>query len=220
MDEKQKSFSTAGKVSILLVMLFIVTCFSVCAENKSLSSDGRRSAYISDRSKVVELAKSLEGKPYRYGAYGPSSFDCSGFVYYVARTAVGKQLPRTATAIYDFCTPIESRQLEPGDLVFFKTTSSGKISHVGIYIGNNEFISALSDSTTPGVVVRSLSSSYWKKAYCGAGKFLPNENNSDSGSETTEKRALGINKTSSTTTVAYEIDGCTCNECSPCSFLW
>lgn len=219
MNGKIKTISTANKISILLLILFIVACVSVCAENKTVSteitteSDNNKNK--EKRDKLVSLAKSLEGKPYRYGAYGPNYFDCSGFVYYVARTSIGKQLPRTASAIYDFCNPITDGELEPGDLVFFKTTDSGRISHVGIYLGNKSFISALSDSSPSGVYIRSFSSGYWKNAYCGAARFIP------SGEPVVEKKALGSAKTQRSGLVAYLADGCTCTqECTPCSLLW
>lgn len=224
--------TTTNKIIFLLIMLFVLACFSVCAENKSVSSSSSNKNK-ENRDIVVELARKLEGKPYRYGSYGPNSFDCSGFVFYVFRTAIGKQLPRTATAIYDFCTSIKDSELEPGDLVFFKTTDSGRISHVGIYIGNNKFISALSDGSETGVVIRNLSDRYWKKAYYGAGRVLPSggsyeEDVPEDTPETdeNERKALGTNKQSekksgSNGFIAYVIDGCTCtNECRPCQLLW
>lgn len=226
--------NTTNKIVFLLIMLFVLACFSVCAENKTVKVASSTNKNKENRNKVVELAKSLEGKPYKYGSYGPNSFDCSGFVFYVFRTAIAKQLPRTATAIYDFCSPIKDSNLEAGDLVFFKTTDSGKISHVGIYIGNNKFISAISDGSETGVLIRSLSDRYWKKAYYGAGRVLPSAGDSADEKEIPEipnedsdgKRALGTEKKSSTRSkndgfVAYMIDGCTCTqECRPCSLLW
>lgn len=77
------------------------------------------------------------GKPYRWGAVGPNSFDCSGLVKY-AFDRVGRKLPRTSRAQAGVGTPVKRSQLQPGDLVFFYQP----ISHVGIYIGNNKIVHA------------------------------------------------------------------------------
>lgn len=234
MEHKLFSGKTTSKITFLLIMLFVLACFSVCAENKTVKVSSSTNINKENRNKVVELAKSLEGKPYKYGTYGPNSFDCSGYVFYVFRTSIAKQLPRTATAIYDFCSSIKDSELEAGDLVFFKTTDSGRISHVGIYIGNNKFISAISDGTETGVLIRSLSDRYWKKTYYGAGRVLPSAGGSSEeeinpelpGEGADGKRALGTEKKPETKSkrdgfVAYVIDGCTCTqECRPCSLLW
>lgn len=110
---------------------------------------------------AVQIGEQFQGVPYVWGGSSPSGFDCSGFVQYVYRR-IGIQLPRTAEQMYNFGYSVS--QLRPGDLVFF-TTASQSISHVGIYTGNGNFISATSSS---GVAVRSLSNSYWGARYMGA----------------------------------------------------
>lgn len=103
---------------------------------------------------VVDFARTLLGSPYVYGASGPNSFDCSGFVYYVFRH-FDVTLNRGATGQLDNGTAIERSQLQPGDLVFF---FDGKVntpvSHVGIYIGDDSFIHASTNSYE--VVVSSM----------------------------------------------------------------
>jgi cell wall-associated NlpC family hydrolase len=86
--------------------------------------------------KVMTWAKREKGKPYRYGAAGPSSFDCSGFTMYVFRHAIGKRLSHNAAAQYRATQHISRRSLRPGDLVFASSGGSGSIYHVGIYAGN------------------------------------------------------------------------------------
>lgn len=125
------------------------------------------------REKLIAGAKEELGKPYEYGAVGPDSFDGSGFVYYVTRTYINYKLPRTAKGIYNDVRIIPDNKKEPGDLLFFKMSDNGTISHVGIYIGNNQFISAISDNDEPGVSISQLSSEYWKSRYVSAGQFLP-----------------------------------------------
>ncbi|WP_163548342.1 C40 family peptidase [Candidatus Frankia nodulisporulans] len=85
--------------------------------------------------KAVYLASLQAGKPYVYGADGPSSFDCSGLVQYVYRQ-LGKTLPRTTDAQFAATTRISMYNKQPGDLIFLGTP--GNIYHVGIYAGNGK----------------------------------------------------------------------------------
>lgn len=124
------------------------------------------------RAAVCAQAKSYIGCPYRTGATGPDSFDCSGLVYTVFREAAGIQLPRSAKAIYSAVKIVSSSQLETGDLVFFKTTGDGTISHVGIYIGRNQFIHAASDGSNTGVIASSLTEKYYKNTFAAVGKVI------------------------------------------------
>lgn len=84
-------------------------------------------------SRVVALAASHAGAPYVYGGSGPYSFDCSGLVQYIYKQ-LGRSIPRTAQAQYDYSTKIPQSAARPGDLIFFGGTSS--IYHVGIFAGN------------------------------------------------------------------------------------
>ena len=128
------------------------------------------------REKFVAGMKKQLGMPYEYGAAGPDSFDCSGLIYYVAKESINVKLPRTAKAIYNEVRIIPDEKKEIGDILFFRTMGSATISHVGVYIGDNKFISALSDSLDEdgqGVAYSQLNSSYWKEKYAGVGQFLP-----------------------------------------------
>ncbi|WP_195972936.1 NlpC/P60 family protein [Clostridium thermobutyricum] len=85
---------------------------------------------------VLNEAYKHLGKPYVWGATGPNSFDCSGFTSYVYKKVTGRWIGRTTYDQINVGTPVSRSQLQPGDLVF---TSAG---HVGIYVGNNNFINA------------------------------------------------------------------------------
>ena len=150
-----KTDSIAKKTLSVLLVVFCLCCVKLCAEDTSPAE-----AQVM-REKFVAEAKKYVGCPYVLGAVGPNSFDCSGLVYYVARQALQKQLPRTAKAIYNYCRIVPDREKEIGDLLFFKTNDTSPITHVGIYIGNNQFISAISDGPNSGVVISSLNQEYW-----------------------------------------------------------
>ena len=108
---------------------------------------------------VLSYAYQFLGTQYMWGGSTPSGFDCSGYVDYVF-SHFGKHLPRTCDEMYQALSPNSS--LSPGDLVFFQTYMPGP-SHVGIYLGNNRFISAESN----GVKIASLNNPYWSPRYLG-----------------------------------------------------
>ena len=95
------------------------------------------------RYKIVEFAKTQIGKPYVYGATGSSSFDCSSFVQYVFKKTLGITIPRVS-AEQSIFKPKLHNNIKKGDLLFFETLEKGRISHVGMYIGNRQFIHASS----------------------------------------------------------------------------
>jgi len=153
--------------------LFVLIVPHLCAQESVKMSAGE--AGIA-RQKLVDYSKQFIGKPYVSGGIGPNSFDCSGLIFTISREAIGVQLPRTTKAIFNFCKEIDDSTREAGDLVFFKTTSSGDVSHVGLYIGGTQFIHAASDGPNTGVIISSLKESYWKSHYYCTRRYLPASN--------------------------------------------
>ena len=95
---------------------------------------------------VVEYAKQFLGRPYVWGGNGPNSFDCSGFTKYVY-AHFGYTLNRTASAQLSNGVSVSRSELQPGDLVFFYNGRvSTPVSHVGIYMGDGQFIHASTTS--------------------------------------------------------------------------
>ena len=119
---------------------------------------------------LLKFAESLKGTKYRYGGTTPATgFDCSGYVCYVYKR-FGIDLARSSASQYKTNgTSVERENLQPGDLVFFNTSGRG-ISHVGIYLGNDEFIHA--SSSKGGVKVNNLKEQYWNNRYVGAKRVL------------------------------------------------
>ena len=124
--------------------------------------------YSKTGQQIARLAKSLVGKPYRYGGSSPTKgFDCSGLVYYT-HGKLGIPTPRTSRQQYSSAKPIRLSQLESGDVVFFKL-SGKKVSHVGIYIGQGRFVHA--PSTGKRVATNRLNDSFWKSRIVGSGRL-------------------------------------------------
>lgn len=108
------------------------------------------------------------GTPYRGGGMSRSGVDCSGFVVMFYREVFNLKLTRSSADIYDAnCTRLSKRKLEPGDLVFFRTGSSRKINHVGIYLKDNKFIHS---SSSRGVIVSDLDEPYYQNAWRNGGR--------------------------------------------------
>ncbi|HLS67069.1 MAG TPA: NlpC/P60 family protein [Pseudogracilibacillus sp.] len=110
---------------------------------------------------VIHTATSLIGTPYSWGGTSPNGFDCSGFIQFVYDQH-DITIPRTVNEIWNFATEVGEPSI--GDLVFFETYQAGP-SHLGLYIGNNEFIHAGSSN---GVQTSHLNESYWQSRYLGA----------------------------------------------------
>lgn len=119
---------------------------------------------------LIALAMKLRDIRYVRGGRTPSTgFDCSGFVRYVFAHAIGLDLPANSASQFLAGLKVKRDDIQPGDLVFFRTAGrrgQGRISHVGIYVANGQFIHSPSRGKT--VRVDNLSESYWAKRFAGA----------------------------------------------------
>ena len=122
---------------------------------------------------LLDLGRSLIGTRYRYGGSSvQSGFDCSGFVGYLFREEVGLELPRSTRELINLDAPKVARaDLEPGDLILFNDRGRGRVSHAGIYLGDDQFIHS-SSSRSGGVRIDSLDNSYWNRSYLQAKRVL------------------------------------------------
>ena len=149
------------KFTILLLLILLNACQST------------RSGQVPDpaMNELTEYALSLSGTPYRYGGTSPDSgFDCSGFVGHVYKQKLGKSLPRSSHEISRVGVPLKAGMLRPGDLVFYNTLNK-PYSHVGIYLGDGQFIH--SPSSGKAVSTVSMNETYWRKRYNGARRVRP-----------------------------------------------
>lgn len=161
-------FSKFFKRSIRAVCL--VSSIAVLSLNSTAAI-----AESSFSNKLIDRAMDLVGVKYRYGGTSPSTgLDCSGYVQYVFKNAVGVDLPRVASAQSKVGEKIDNvNDVKIGDMVFFNTRGAAA-SHVGIYAGNGMFIH--SPRTGSNVRLDSMNNSYWKARYTGARRVSATNN--------------------------------------------
>jgi len=153
---------------LLLAGVFFSTCANadetiVVPPPLRVSFVDRATATAQD---AIDSAMDLLGIRYRRGGSSPEAgFDCSGFVNHVFRDGLGLILPRSSREMSKSGEAVSREELQPGDLVFFNTMRNA-FSHVGIYLGDNQFVHA---PRSGGYVrVEDLRGSYWKKRFNGA----------------------------------------------------
>ena len=123
---------------------------------------------------LIGSAMGLLGVAYRYGGTSASTgFDCSGFMQHIFRRSMGLNLPRTSAEQAKMGVGVSRGELQPGDMVFFRTMGRGRISHVGLYIGNDRFIHA--PRTGKRIEITSLSNKYWNAKYAFARRVKKND---------------------------------------------
>lgn len=148
------------------------TALAGISDSQSSGATQLSAEQLSLRQQIINFGMKYVGYDYVYGGSSPSvGFDCSGFVYYVFRQ-YDYNVTRTASSQYaQDGVKISKSELQPGDLVFFSSNGGYSVTHVGIYIGNNEFVHA----STPkiGVTVSKLDSAYYTRVWYGAKRILP-----------------------------------------------
>ena len=146
------------------VVLFVaLLALAACGSDPALQ---RADAETLPGHRAAVAALAQVGVPYRYGGQSPSGFDCSGLVHY-AYLAAGVSTPRTTRQLWSAARTVEQDELKAGDLLFFSI--DGKMSHVGIYVGDDQFVHA--PSTGRLVTVESLDAEYYSRALIRAGRL-------------------------------------------------
>lgn len=124
------------------------------------------------KASIIDFARSFEGTPYRYGGTTRAGMDCSGLVC----TAFEQEqisLPRSSKDMATQGIRVSLREVQPGDLVFFKTTRRNVISHVGIVVETADgIIQFIHSSTQAGVIISSMTEDYWKRTFVEARRVI------------------------------------------------
>lgn len=147
----------------ILSFFVLILCFGMS------SAASTKAEAVPVGESLIAYGKKFMGVPYVFGGTTPNGFDCSGFVQYIYKHAANISLPRTTGEQYKVGTAIEKSDLQVGDLVFYANTYKKGISHVGIYAGSNQVLSATSSK---GITFISMNDSYWGPKYAGAKRIL------------------------------------------------
>ena len=147
----------------ILFLTLVSACSSTAPKTPSASSKQAADPGIA----IAALADSQLGAKYKYGGNSPKGFDCSGLVYYT-HSRVGISVPRTAHEQAQRATPVAYKSLRKGDLLFFRIYGK-RITHVGIYAGNNRFIHA--PSSGKRVSYASIDDRYWRRRLVKTGRL-------------------------------------------------
>ncbi len=152
-------FRQAHSLAILMLLLLLSGCATT--EKAPIPTDVQA---ISGNVRAAQEALQLQGMPYVWGGASPEQgFDCSGLVVYVYHQ-LGLTLPRTTRSLANQLPAIQPEQRQPGDLLFFHTDKP--YSHVGIYVGEDNFVHAPS-RRTGRVMVSNLNQPYWRDRFIG-----------------------------------------------------
>ncbi len=153
------------RINVFILIFFTISINIFSSELQSVK-------YKDSEEAVNKLFHSVEkwlGTPYKVGGLNKSGVDCSGFTSAVYRDVFDINLPRTVTGQRDIGVPVTGN-LKTGDLLFFNTT--GKLSHVGIYLFDNKFVHAASQGPSIGVIKSSLDEKYYKNSYLYARRVV------------------------------------------------
>lgn len=157
------------KPVVLILLCIVMALVYSCGSKRSASRRQEQAMPSSTVAAIVREAERWIGTPYRYGwSQRRKGTDCSGMIMVIYQEKAGVRLPRNSAGQQQFCQPLQRSELQPGDLVFFSpSTRRRRVSHVGIYIGNDRFIHA---SASRGVMISELSQRYFDTHFHSAGR--------------------------------------------------
>ena len=141
----------------------VLALAAACGSNPPDRTAGPR---VSAGDRAASVALEQVGEPYRYGGSAPGGFDCSGLVQY-SYSRAGYNVPRTTRQLWSAAKTIDRGQLRAGDVLFFNI--EGKMSHVGLYLGEQRFVHAPQSGRS--VSVESLQAPFYKTAFVRAGRL-------------------------------------------------
>ena len=179
---------SAMRIRNIFYILFITVFLASCSSSKYAVQKERggqtyeqpkekkkrnKSSKNKEAKKIIDYASKFKGVRYKYAGNTPKGFDCSGYVQYVFRN-FDYILPRSSTDQSKIGKNINKKDLEPGDLVFFKGTKSSKVGHVGIVVEiyNDNSFKFIHVSSNRGVVEDYSTTNYWAQRYLRARRIL------------------------------------------------
>ena len=161
-------------LSVIATISISVSCSTKKMQNSADSHIARQTPMHWEgneiEKRILDEYKQWQGTRHKMGGTGSKGIDCSGFVKAIYRDAFNIDLPRTTKEQVKQGKPLTFKELQPGDLVFFKPPTYAR--HVGIFLSRSEFVHASKDK---GVTVSKIDAHYWSKYYWTARRILPDK---------------------------------------------
>jgi len=157
------------KYVILIIFPLFISCMSSTTRFSTTPTSEQHDQSTAKRTDLINASKSWMGCPYLYGGTSRSGVDCSGLVQQIFKEVYRINLPRSTKQQFKEGQFVRLNSLNIADLVFFKTNRSAGVDHVGIYLGDDEFVHA---STSRGVMISNLSEKYFKQRFAGARRII------------------------------------------------
>ena len=169
----------------LIIIALLVTSYAK-AQTIKVSLDSIKTECVSDEAtqlcealnitsynevnvKLLTFILDWRGTPYSYGGNDKTGVDCSAFSQHLYESVFGMSIPRVSNDIYMKSMPIKRMNLYQGDMVFFVTSSSDRITHMGVYLWDGYFAHA---SSSKGVMISNLSQGYYQRTFVSGGAWL------------------------------------------------
>jgi cell wall-associated NlpC family hydrolase len=157
--------------SLIMIMFFFLSCYSTSrysADHQTAEDQADYNLRYLSFNNLDSFIADWLGTPYKYGGMSKKGVDCSGLAYLFILHVYKKKIPRTSQEQYFQGRKINRFRLMKGDLVFFRGIRTRGIDHVGIYLGDDQFVHA---SSKEGVIISNLSEKYYRKRYIGACRY-------------------------------------------------
>ena len=165
-----------------ILIFFSVGLFAAPLGTNYPSAQGKTPAQA--RQLVVEAGKKYLGVPYVYAGLSNRGLDCSGFIRVSYNDALGipfARMPASAAGQHSWAERVSIANAQPGDLLFFRTGTTSAVTHVGLYVGNRQFLHAASAGPRTGIIYSNLDETYYSERFVSAGRAIPAGSSSSSG---------------------------------------
>jgi cell wall-associated NlpC family hydrolase len=163
-------FSLAVFAMILITASCSMKKIQKSADSRVTHASPAQSRAVAVEKRILDEYRKWRGTRHKMGGSGSKGIDCSGFVKAIYRDAFSIELPRTTREQARLGKPLAFKELQPGDLVFFKPPTYPR--HVGIFLSQSEFVHA---SKSKGVTISKIDPHYWGKYFWTARRILPDK---------------------------------------------
>jgi len=194
-----KPLTSEKRIIFFFLFIFAAAGFTAAAPLGTNYPKVPRATPAEARALVVEAAKKYIGTPYVYAGLSSRGLDCSGFIRVSYNDALGipmTSMPASAAGQHSWAERVPIANAQPGDLVFFRTGTTSAVTHVGLYVGNRQFLHAASAGARTGIIYSNLDENYYAERFVSAGRALPAASGSVSSGSGRQRDPAGTGRNS------------------------